>query len=134
MDSRLTTVLRVVRTFVAGTIITLAIAGIVTFKVDDGSAAALITLCSVAIFFLGLLSRLKKDFPSVATIISLVLAILAAVFWLLDERSIDVSRAETLRGLLYALGFSAVFGLVAAGVHIGTPRKKDDQGTDGDSA
>ena len=123
MDSRLITVFKVVRTFVAGTVITLAIAGSVTFKVDEGSAAALVTLCSVAMLFVGLLSRPKKDFHYIATIMSLVLAILAALFWLFDERSIDVSRAETLRGLLYALGLSAVFGLISAAVHVVILRK-----------
>ena len=134
MDSRLTTVLKVVRTFVAGTVITLAIAGSVTFQVDEGSAAALVTLCSVVMLFVGLLSRPKKDFPYIATIMSLVLAILAALFWLLDEQPFDVSRSETLRGLLYALGLSAVFGLIAAVVHIATLRKNDGHQTDSDSA
>ena len=63
MDSRPTTVLKVVRTFVAGTVITLAIAGSVTFQVDEGSAAALVTLCSVVMLFVGLLSRPKKRLP-----------------------------------------------------------------------
>ena len=133
MDSRLTTAFKVARTFFAGTVITLALAASITFKVDEGSAAALITLCSVAMLFVGLLSRPKKDFPYFAMIMSLVLAILAALFWLLDERPIDVSRADTLRGLLYVLALSAVFGLIAAVVHIATLRKKDNQGTDGNS-
>ena len=134
MDRRLINILKVARTFLVGTIITLAIAAMFPFKGDEGSSAALLTLCSVAIFSLGLVSRLKLDFPSTATLMSLVLGAAAAWFWLVSEHPIDVSRAETLRGLLYALGFSAVFGLVAAGVNIATLRKKDDQGTDGDSA
>lgn len=63
MDSRLTTVLQVVRTFVAGTVITLAIAGSVTFQVDEGSAAALVTLCSVVMLFVGLLIKTQKRLP-----------------------------------------------------------------------
>ena len=133
MENRLVVTWKVFRTFLAGTIITLAIAASATFKADEGSAAALITMCSVAILFLALLSRLKKDFPTIATIMSFVLAILAAVFWLFDERPFDVSRAETLRGLLYALGLSAVVGLVAAGGHVVTLRKQGGQGTDGGS-
>ena len=121
MKNRLVVIWKVFRTFLAGTVITLAIAASVTFKADEGSAAALITLCCVTIFFLGLLSRLKKDFPSFATIMSLVLAIPAALFWLLDERAIDATRADT---LLIVVGASSVFGMTVAGVHISALRNR----------
>ena len=124
MKNRLVVIWKVFRTFLAGTVITLAIAASVTFKADEGSAAALITLCSVTIFFLGLLSRLKKDFPSFATIMSLVSAIPAALFWLLDERAIDATRADTLRSLLIVVGASSVFGMTVAGVHISALRNR----------
>ena len=113
---------KVLQAFLVATILALGLAGSVTFKADEGTAAALVTLCSVAMLFVGLLSRRKKDFVYLATLMSLVLAGLAAVFWILAERPADATWGETLQLLGWAFLSATVFGGIGAGVRIATLR------------
>ena len=50
MNQTVINILKVARTFVAATVITLAIAAMFPPKGDEGSTAAIITFCSVLIF------------------------------------------------------------------------------------
>ena len=132
MKCGLVTPWKVFRTFLTVTIITIAIADMFPLRGEEGGSAALITMCSAAVFTLGLVSRLKKDYPSVATVASIFLAAAAGWFWFVSEQPVDLTKTEVLNQLLITAGISGVFGLIGAGVHIEVLRRRKNREMDSD--
>lgn len=133
MKRRLVAIWEVSRTFLIVTIITIAVAGMFPLRGEEGGSAALITMCSAAVFTLGLVSRLKKDFPSCATVASILLAAAAGWFWFVSEQPVDLTKTEVLHRLLLTAAIAGGFGLVGVLVHLIFFRKRNADQTDSDS-
>lgn len=110
--------LRVVRTWLTATIITLGLAGIFSANGDAGGTAAIAAFCSAGLFTLVLFSQFQLNFISFAAFASIFFAGASAWYWIVSAQPVDTSQLQIAGSLAIALALAAFLGLFAVGVHI----------------
>ena len=109
---------RLLRTWFAASTITLGLAAVCSPSGDAGNTAAIAALCSAILFSLVLLSRLRMDFVSCATLFSIFFAGASAWYWLVSAHPLDTSQLLIAGSLAFAFALAAIIGLLAAAAHL----------------
>ena len=114
MNNSVRTVISFCGAWLIGTFAVLGIAVIATSGGNANESAALMAVCSAALLFTALLSRIELNIGGIASVISALGAIAAAWFWLVSTQQPDTSQLHIAGNLLYTIGTAGVLGLIVA--------------------